>query len=67
MFIHPSIHLEIARQRQQDLMARSERHRTAGAAPADRHEDRSGALTEFAPLQEPLRTTTACRPERVNA
>jgi hypothetical protein len=67
MFIHPSIHLEIARQRQQDLLARSERHRTAQAALADTHEDRGRALIEVAVLHEPLRTTTACRPERVNA
>jgi hypothetical protein len=67
MFIHPSIHLEIARQRQQDLLARSERHRTAQAALADANEDRGRALIEVAALHEPLRTTTACRPERVNA
>jgi len=29
MFIHPQIHLEIARQRRQDLLANAERHRIA--------------------------------------
>lgn len=31
MVLHPSIHLEIARQRHQDLLAEAERHRTANA------------------------------------
>jgi len=31
MVVHPYIHLEIARQRQQDLVARAERHRIANA------------------------------------
>jgi hypothetical protein len=40
MSIQPSIHLEIARQRQQDLLARSERHRLATTALAGRPEAR---------------------------
>jgi hypothetical protein len=31
MLIHPSFHLEIARQRRQDLLARAERYRLARA------------------------------------
>jgi hypothetical protein len=32
MFIHPSIHLELARQRHQELLAAAERHRIAKAS-----------------------------------
>lgn len=67
MFIHPSIHLEITRQRQQDLLARSELQRIAKAARTRRHEDRGRQLMERAALPEPSPTTTACRPHQANA
>ena len=67
MFIRPSIHLEIARERQQDLRPESERHRTARAALAVRHEDRARPLIERAALHEPSPTATACRLHRVNS
>jgi hypothetical protein len=67
MFNHPSIHTEIARQLQEDRLARSKSHRTAKAALAGRHEDRGRPLTEPAGLPKPSRTTTARRPQRVNA
>jgi hypothetical protein len=35
MFLHPSVHLELARQRHQDLLAAAERRRIAKAS-ADR-------------------------------
>lgn len=67
MFIHPSIHLEITCQRQQDLLARSELHRTAKVARTRRHEDRGRRLMEHAAMPEPSPTTTACRPHQANA
>ena len=65
MFIHPSIHLEIARQRHRDLVARSERRRTVKAALAGRHDDRGRVLALAAP-HEPAPTTSASRLQRVN-
>ena len=67
MFIHPSIRLEIVRQRQEDFLARGERDRTAKAAHAGRHEDRGRQPTEPVALREPNPTTIACRPQRLNA
>jgi hypothetical protein len=67
MFIHPSIRLEIVRQRQQDFLARGERDRTADAAHAGRHEDRGRQPRERVTLRQPKPTTTACRPQGVNA
>jgi hypothetical protein len=66
MLIHPSTHLEIARQRQRDLVARSERRRTVEAALAGRHDDRGRRLLALAAPQEPSPTTTASRLQRVN-
>jgi hypothetical protein len=67
MFIHPSIHLEIARERQRDLLATSERRRTVKAALAGRPDDRDRPLLALAVPQEPSAKTSACRPQRVNA
>jgi hypothetical protein len=67
MFIHPSIHLEIAHQRQQDLLARSERHRTAKAALTGRHEARGRHPIKPVALREPAPATTVCQPQRANA
>jgi hypothetical protein len=67
MFIHPSIHVEIARERQRDLLARSERRRTVKAALAGRDDDRGRLQLVLAVPQEPSATTSACRPHRVNA
>ena len=33
MWIHPDVHLEIARQRHEQLLAEAERHRIANASP----------------------------------
>lgn len=57
MVLHPSIHLEIARQRHQDLLAEAERQRTANAfgharvTPAARRSQRrtSASLSAFNP------------------
>jgi hypothetical protein len=62
MFIHPSIHL-----RERDLLARSEHRRTLKAALAGRHDERGRLLLALADPQEPPATTSACRPQRVNA
>jgi hypothetical protein len=67
MSIHPSIHLEIARDRHRDLLARSERRRTVTAALAGRHDDRGRPLLALAVPEESSATTSACRPQRVNA
>ena len=67
MFLHPSIHLEIARQRQQDLLAEAERHRIAEAALADGQEDRGRSLTGPTALREPSPQTTAPRPQEAKA
>lgn len=66
MYLQPSIHLEIARENQ-DFRAKSTRNGNANAALAGRHEDRGRLLTEPPALHEPSPTTTACRPQRVNA
>jgi len=67
MFVHPSIQLEIARQRQQDLLAWGERHRIAKAALAGRQEDRVRRPVEQAARHEPLPPTTAGRPQGAKA
>lgn len=51
MVLHPSIHLEIARRRHQDLLAEAERHRTAkalnhaGVTPAARRSQRRASAS----------------------
>jgi hypothetical protein len=67
MVFHPSIHLEIARQRQHDLLASAERHRIAQAALAGRHKDRRRSLTGPSALHEPSPQTTAPRPQQAKA
>jgi hypothetical protein len=66
MFIHPSIHLEIVRQRRRDLLVRSERRRTVKAALAGRHDDRGWRLLALVAAQEPAPRTTTCRPQEMN-
>ena len=66
MVFHPSVQLEIARQRREDLLTRAERHRLEKAALA-RRRDRGRLLTEPPPLHEPSPTTTASHPQRANA
>ena len=66
MFIHPSIHLEIVRQRQQDVLARSGRRPLARAALAGGPEARDRSPEEPRPVHEPSPTMTASRPQRVN-
>jgi hypothetical protein len=54
MVLHPSIHLEIARQRHQDLLAEAERQRTAkavdhaGVTPAARRPQRPASASPSA-------------------
>jgi hypothetical protein len=67
MVFHPSIHLEIARQRQHDLLASAERHRIAQAALAGTHKDRRRSLTGSSALHEPSPQTTAPRPQQAKA
>jgi hypothetical protein len=62
MFIHPSIQLEISRQRQQALLAESERHRIAKAAVAA-----GRPLNESPSLHEPSPTTTVRCPQGASA
>ncbi len=52
MFIHPSMDHKIARQRQRDLLVRSERNRIAKASRAGRQEDRGGWLIGRRALHE---------------
>ncbi len=66
MVFHPSIHLEIARQRQQDLLSRAERDRIAKAALADRQRDRGRSSIDPPALHEPSRTTRARRPQQAD-
>lgn len=62
MFSNPSIHLELARQRQRDLLARSERHRLAREARSGSQNDR-GTLIERPALDERPPIRIAC-PQR---
>jgi hypothetical protein len=66
MIIHPSIHLEIARQRHEDRLARAEGHRIAEAAHAGARMDRGGSSSELRIVHEQSRTTTRA-PQRANA
>jgi hypothetical protein len=61
MFIHPSIHLEISRQRQRDLLAESERHRFTKDALAITREDRRRP-----PRETPSPTAVPGRPQRAS-
>jgi hypothetical protein len=67
MFVHPSIYLEIARQRQHDLLASAERRRIAQAALAGRQEDEGRSLSTRPALHEPSPPTTAPRPQQAKA
>jgi hypothetical protein len=66
MFIHPCMHLKIARQQQPDLLARSERHRIAKASRAFGQEDRGGWLIGRQALHESSQPT-ACGARRSSA
>ncbi len=66
MFFDPSMHIEIARLRQRELLAKSERHRIAKAALADRQKGRIRWLRRPRALQEPAPTTTV-RPQGAKA
>jgi hypothetical protein len=61
MFFHPTINLEISRQRQHDLLADAERHRIVKNALAG-----SRPTREAPSVREPS-TTTASRPQRATA
>ena len=67
MFVHPSIHIELARQRQQDLVTGSERHATANAAFVGGNEDRRQLLIRRSLLCDPSETTAGDRPRGVIA
>jgi hypothetical protein len=62
MFIHPSIHLEISRQRQQAVLGERKADRIAKVLLAD-----SRPPKEAAPRREPFPTTRASRPQRATA
>ena len=67
MFLHPSSQIEIARQRQRDLLAWGERQRIAKAALAGRQGDRVRRPVEPAARHEPLPPTTVRRPQEAKA
>jgi hypothetical protein len=67
MYFHPSIHLEIARQRQHDLLAKAERHRLANAALAGRQEHRARSLPQLPHLHKPSPAAKADHPRQANA
>ena len=66
MFIHPSIQTKITRQRQRELLARSERHRIAKPYRAGQQEDRGGWLIGRRALYE-WSLPTARRAPRLSA
>jgi hypothetical protein len=56
MFVHPSIQLEISRQRQHDLLADAERHRIVKNALAGSRPTRE-APSRYEPARRPQRAT----------
>jgi hypothetical protein len=66
MFIHPAVHLEITRLRQQDRLAKAERHRNAAAVLAGRQEDRGQWLPEPPTLHQSTQQTTARHLQQAN-
>jgi len=62
MFIHPSIHLEISRQRQQAILGERERDRIAKVVLAD-----SRPAKEAVSRHKPFPTIRAWRPQRASA
>jgi len=66
MFVDPSIRLELARLRNEELLATSERHRLAKAALACRQDDRGRRLTE-PPVPEEPSLKRIIRPRQANA
>jgi hypothetical protein len=65
MFVDPSIRLELARKRQRDLLARSERHRLVKEALAARQAER-GRLIE-PPVLGKWQPTRIVRPQRADS
>jgi hypothetical protein len=65
--LHPSVHLEIARQRHAELLAQGERQRSAEPALAGRQGDRGRSLIERLVRREPSSARTARRPRRADA
>jgi hypothetical protein len=61
MFIHPSIHLEISRDRQRALLGERESDRIAKVVLAD------SPPKEAKPRRQPFPTRTARRPQRASA
>jgi hypothetical protein len=61
MFIHPSIHLEISRDRQRALLGERESDRIAKIVLAD------SPPKEAKPRRQPSPTRTARRPQRASA
>jgi hypothetical protein len=66
MFLHPSIRLELVRQRQEELLAQAERHRIARAAIALGQKERGQRKIDPA-VGEPSPTMTACSPQGAKA
>jgi len=64
--LHPSVHLEITRQRHAELLAQGERQRSAEPALAARQGNRVRSLIEQLVRHEPSSATTA-RPRRAGA
>jgi hypothetical protein len=61
MFVHPSIHLEISRDRQRALLGERESDRIAKIVLAD------SPPKEAKPRRQPFLTRTARRPQRASA
>jgi hypothetical protein len=66
MSVHPSMQLNIARQQQRDLLARSKRNRIAKAPRAGRQEDLCGWLISRRALHD-WSLPTARRAQRLRA
>ena len=66
MFFDPSIHLEIAHQRQEDLLARSKHHELVKAALAARRDRRGRRPVAPIALETPS-PKGIIRPKRANA
>jgi hypothetical protein len=67
MFIHPSIHLEIAHERQRDLLATSERRRTVKAAGRQARLLRRAPVSSCGPSGALGNDERLSRPQRANA
>ena len=65
--LHPSVHLEIARQRQEELLALGERRRSAQAAVARSEGNRVRSLIARLARHVPFSVTSARHPRRAEA